>query len=198
MLDLTSYISIHHLPTQPTDLKFCSNPQEIFTMAVIQPYKIAVPQDKLDILKKKLDLVTFPDELDDAEWSRGSPLADIKRLAAYWRDSYDWHKTEAQLNEFPQFITDIAVDGYETFKIHFIHQKSEVKNAIPLIFVHGWPGSFDEVSKILPELVRGGKDTPAFHVVAPSLVNFGFSEGTKKVCSSSMEGSDGLPCYSLG
>jgi pimeloyl-ACP methyl ester carboxylesterase len=150
-------------------------------MASIQPYKIAVPQDKLDILKKKLDLATFPDELEDVEWGHGPPLADIKRLTAYWRDNYDWRKAEAKLNEFPQFIADIVVDGYETFKVHFIHQKSEVKNAIPLIFVHGWPGSFDEVSRILPELVKGGKDTPAFHVVAPSLVNFGFSEGTKKV-----------------
>ena len=31
------------------------------------------------------------------------------------------------------------------------------------------------VSKILPELVKGGQDFPAFHVVAPSLVDFGFS-----------------------
>jgi pimeloyl-ACP methyl ester carboxylesterase len=151
-------------------------------MASISPYKIAVPQSKLDILKKKLDLATFPDELDGSEWDYGSPLTDIKRLTAYWQSGYDWRKAEAMLNEYPQFTADIPVDGYETFKIHFIYQKSEVKNAIPLIFVHGWPGSFDEVTKILPELVKGGKNQPAFHVVAPSLVNFGFSEGTKKVC----------------
>jgi microsomal epoxide hydrolase len=42
------------------------------------------------------------------------------------------------------------------------------------------PGSFIEVSKILPELVKGGESTPSFHVVAISLPNFGFSEGVKK------------------
>ena len=42
------------------------------------------------------------------------------------------------------------------------------------------PGSFLEVERILPSLIKGGKDTPAFHVVAPSLPNFGFSEGPKK------------------
>ena len=42
------------------------------------------------------------------------------------------------------------------------------------------PGSFLEVTKILPLLTTGGKDTPAFHVVAPSLPNYGFSSGTKK------------------
>jgi hypothetical protein len=31
--------------------------------------------------------------------------------------------------------------------------------------------------------VKGGKDIPAFHVVAPSLVDFGFSSGSKKVSS---------------
>jgi pimeloyl-ACP methyl ester carboxylesterase len=151
-------------------------------MASIAPYKISVPQEQLEILKKKIELATFPDELEEAEWDYGSPLADIKRLIARWRSGYDWRAAEEKLNQLPQFTTDIAIDGYETFQVHFVHQKSNVKNAIPLIFVHGWPGSFDEVSKILPELVQGGKEQPAFHVVAPSLINFGFSQGTKKVC----------------
>lgn len=42
------------------------------------------------------------------------------------------------------------------------------------------PGNFLEVAKILPLLAGGGKDSPAFHIVAPSLPNFGFSEGTKR------------------
>lgn len=43
------------------------------------------------------------------------------------------------------------------------------------------PGSFLEVTKLLPLLsgTRDGKD-PAFHIVAPSLPNFGFSSGVKK------------------
>lgn len=41
------------------------------------------------------------------------------------------------------------------------------------------PGNFLEVSKLLPLLAAGDETTPAFHVVAPSLPNFGFSEGTK-------------------
>ena len=42
------------------------------------------------------------------------------------------------------------------------------------------PGNFLEAVKVLPLLSKGGRDTPAFHVVAPSLPNFGFSEGPKK------------------
>ena len=40
------------------------------------------------------------------------------------------------------------------------------------------PGSFIEVLPILPFLSKPGG--PAFHIVAPSLPNFGFSEGPKK------------------
>jgi len=40
-----------------------------------------------------------------------------------------------------------------------------------------------EATKILPELVMGeeGENKVAFHVVAPSLVDFGFSGASKKV-----------------
>lgn len=152
-------------------------------MSSIQPYKIAVPEAKIDHLKQKLALADFPDEVSGAEpFARGSPLADIQRLAKYWQDGFDWRKAEAKLNEFPQYMTKIDVDGFGTVDVHFIHQRSEVQNAIPLLFSHGWPGSFIEVTKMLPELSKGGDGHPAFHVVAPSLVNFGFSGACSKVC----------------
>ena len=150
-------------------------------MSQIKPYKITIPQEKVDRLKQKLELADFPTELDGADWEYGTPLAEVKRLTEYWHKKFDWRRAEAKMNELPHFSTDISVDNFETLNIHFVHQKSEVKGAIPLLFAHGWPGSFHEVVKILPDLVQGSNDFPAFHVVAPSLPSFGFSEGTKKV-----------------
>lgn len=150
-------------------------------MADIKPYTISIPSSKVEDLKKRLELATFPDELDDAAWDMGVPLADVQRLTQYWKDEYDWRAAEAKLNEFPHFISDIQCDGFEPLAIHFLHQKSKVENAIPLLFIHGWPGHFEEVLKIIKPLGDGdGINQPAFHVVAPSLPNFGFSEGTKK------------------
>ncbi|KAK6209017.1 phosphoribosylformylglycinamidine synthase [Pestalotiopsis sp. IQ-011] len=150
-------------------------------MADIKPYTISVPASRLDDLKKRLALANFPDELDGAGWEMGAPLQDVKRLTSYWRDTFDWKASEEKLNAYPHFVTDIQCDGFEPLAIHFIHQKSSVKNAIPLLFIHGWPGHFEEVLKILGPLTQGdGVDAPAFHVVAPSLPNFGFSEGTSK------------------
>lgn len=106
-------------------------------MASVTPYTVAVSDDRLDRLRKKLELTDFPDELDGAGWDYGAPLADVKRLTAYWKDGFNWKKEEAEINKLPQFQTQIKVDGYEALSIHFIHQKGESSKAIPLLFVHG-------------------------------------------------------------
>ena len=107
-------------------------------MADIRPYQIAVPDEQIVDLKQRLALAKFPhDELDGAGWDYGSPLSDVKTLTAYWRDGFDWRSAEARLNQFPHFTTTIQCDGFENLKIHFLHRKSDVENAIPLLFVYG-------------------------------------------------------------
>ncbi|CAI6331167.1 unnamed protein product [Periconia digitata] len=147
----------------------------------ITPFKISVTDEKLARLQQKLALTDFPDECVDAvNWCHGTPLSDVKRLIQHWKNSFDWRASEATLNEFPQYTTRINIDSFGQQELHFVHQPSQVKNAIPLLFLHGWPGSFIEVTRILPQLVQGGDDFPAFHVVAPSLVGFGFSSGSNR------------------
>ncbi|KAK3316656.1 epoxide hydrolase [Apodospora peruviana] len=147
----------------------------------IKPFKINIPNSDLARLKKKLELVEFPDELPVSDsWEYGVPITDMKRLVGYWREGYDWRQHEAELNRMPQFTTSIDVDGFGPINIHFVHKRSKRKGAIPLIFCHGWPGSFIEIVKILPLLVDPSGDDPAFDVIAPSLPNFGFSEGPSK------------------
>lgn len=72
----------------------------------------------------------------------------MKRLTDYWRDTHDWRAAEASLNRHPHFTTTIQCDGFEPLQIHFLHQRSRVDQAIPLLFIHGWPGSFLEALKI--------------------------------------------------
>lgn len=99
-------------------------------------FTIDIPQIKLDNLRRKLSLAEFPDELDGAGWDLGCPLADVQRLVKLW-EHWDWRKAEKKLNEFPHFHTNVEVDGFGSLDIHFLHQKSEAKGAIPLLFVHG-------------------------------------------------------------
>lgn len=147
-------------------------------MASVKPFQISIPDSDIGKLKQKLSLTTFPQDVHFSDsWDYGVPLSDIKRLATYWQDGFDWRAAEAKLNaELPQFSTVVAVEGFGDIDVHFVHQRSDRPDSIPLLFCHGWPGSFLEVLKILPLLTEvSGPDQPSFHVVAPSLPNFGFS-----------------------
>ena len=106
-------------------------------MASIEPYTISVPDSKLQQLHDKLEAAKFPDELDAAGWDYGAPLADVKRLTAFWKNQYDWRMQEEKLNQLPNFKAVVSIDGFGTLDIHFVHQKSEVQEAIPLLFCHG-------------------------------------------------------------
>jgi pimeloyl-ACP methyl ester carboxylesterase len=149
----------------------------------IKPYQIKVPDASLKNLHDKLELTTFPGETDFTnDWKYGASLQDIKRLVDHWKTIFDWRRAEARLNELPHFTTTISVDGHEDdLKIHFVHGRSKNPNSIPLLFVHGWAGSFIEATKILPRLTKTDDDkTPTFHVVAPSVPNCGFSQRTSR------------------
>src|SRR5262245_22090097 len=139
----------------------------------VRPFKVQVDDAVLRDLKERLARTRFPDEIDGA-WGYGVDLSYMKALVSHWRDNYDWRVHEKQLNQFPQFMT--RIDGVD---IHFIHQRSKEKNALPLVLVHGWPGSVYEFHKIIGPLTdpvaHGGKAEDAFHVVCPSLPGFGFS-----------------------
>lgn len=150
-------------------------------MADITPFQINVPESQIEDLKARLSLAKFPDELDQAGWDMGAPLGDVKRLVAYWKDKYDWRRAEAELNKYPQYTTTIQAGGFEPLKIHFVWRKSSIESAIPLLFVHGWPGCHIEGLKMFDKLVDGdGSKDPAFDVVLMSLPNYGFSQGTQK------------------
>ncbi len=140
----------------------------------IRPFAIQVEDAVLGDLKERLAKTRWPHQIPGSGWDYGVDVSYMKQLVDYWRTAYDWRKQERALNELPQFTTEI--DGLQ---IHFVHVRSPHSDALPLILVHGWPGSFCEFQKIIPMLTEpekhGGKVEDAFHVVCPSLPGFGFS-----------------------
>lgn len=119
-------------------------------------------------------------------WAQGVPLGDLVDLVDHWRHEYDWRGFEARLDQIGQFST--VVDG---LGIHFLHRRSARPDATPVILTHGWPGSVAEFAHVIDELADPTTpDAPAFHVVAPSLPGFGFSDkpattgcGTEKIAA---------------
>ena len=140
----------------------------------IRPFRVRVPQEALDDLRRRIAATRWPDRETVTDSSQGVPLATIQQLARYWATDYDWRKAEAKLNALPQFITEI--DGLD---IHFVHVRSKHDNALPLIVTHGWPGSVIEQLKIIDPLTNptafGASASDAFHVVIPSMPGYGFS-----------------------
>jgi pimeloyl-ACP methyl ester carboxylesterase len=142
--------------------------------ADVKPFRIEIPQADLDDLRERLADTRWPSELEGVGWTRGVPVDYAMELAEYWRDGFDWRQQEARLNEYPQFTTEI--DGQT---IHFVHVKSPEPNAMPLMLIHGWPGSFIEFQEMIGPLTdpvaHGGDAADAFHVVIPSVPGHGFS-----------------------
>ena len=141
---------------------------------MIKPFRIDIPQSTLDELAAKLASTRLPAPLPGDDWDTGVPVSWLSGLVDYWRTEYDWRAAEAELNAYPQFITEI--DGQ---RIHFLHVTSAEPDALPLLLTHGWPGSvvefLDLVGPLTDPVAYGGQAADAFHVVIPSLPGFGFS-----------------------
>lgn len=139
------------------------------------PFTIHVPDEVLEDLRLRLQRARLvPDNVGaglrdpNGAWSYGTDKVTLEEYVSHWLNKFDWRQQEKKLNSFPHFT--LPVNGLKT---HFIHQPSTDPNAIPLLLVHGWPGSIVEFLKLLPLLKR-------FHVVAPSIPGYGWSEAPRE------------------
>lgn len=140
----------------------------------LRPFRIDIAPSQLDDLFSRLAGTRWPDELPGVGWSRGVPVGYLREVADYWRDGFDWRAQEAAVNRYPQYVA--TVDGQS---VHFLHVRSPEPQAVPLLLVHGWPGSVADFLDVIGPLTDprryGGDPGDAFHVVVPSLPGFGFS-----------------------
>lgn len=154
----------------------------------------------LELTKNKLQLTRLPREPklpEERRWEQGTPKAVLEPLLDYWLESYNWRLQESFFNlSLPQFRTTIKIPtsaattdeetpSSESLRIHFVHKPSINPNAIPLLLCYAWPSSFIEVHKIVNTLTDpqslpsyGAGAQQAFHVVAPSIPGFGFSDSS--------------------
>lgn len=141
------------------------------------PFTIAIPAAAIADLKARLSQARWPAEITGGGWTYGANLAYLQELCAYWRYDFNWRAQEAYLNAMPQYTTE--VDGYG---VHYVHVEGKGPHPLPLVFTHGWPGTFYEVHKVLGPLTdpaaHGGDPADAFTVVVPSLPGYGFSDIT--------------------
>jgi pimeloyl-ACP methyl ester carboxylesterase len=169
----------------------------------IRPFTVEFPEADVADLRARITATRFPERepvedpivhpLGDTVPPQGVQLATMEALVRYWGTEYDLRRVEARLNALPQFVTEI--DGLD---VHFIHVRSRHENALPVILIHGWPGSVVEMLSVVGPLTDptayGASAEDAFDVVIPSIPGYGFSGkptasgwGPERVATASVE-----------
>jgi pimeloyl-ACP methyl ester carboxylesterase len=169
----------------------------------IRPFTVEIPEAEIEDLRARIVATRFPERepvedpavhpLGNAVPAQGVQLATMEALVRYWGTEYDLRRVEKRLNALPQFVTEI-----DDLDIHCIHVKSRHENALPMILVHGWPGSVVELLSVVGPLTdptaHGGSAEDAFDVVIPSIPGYGLSGkpttsgwGPERVASASVE-----------
>lgn len=138
-----------------------------------ESFTINISDEALQDLKSRLKATRFPDQMDGTAWTYGTDTTYLRELVEYWATDYDWRAEEARLNSFDNYKVEIDGQG-----LHYIHERSDADNAIPLLMLHGWPSSFVQMLDIIPLLTSPENGAQAFHVVVASLPGYGFSNIT--------------------
>eukprot|EP00794_Sanderia_malayensis_P018725 gene18725-20614_t len=144
----------------------------------ITPFKFEATQAELNDLNSRLQSTKYFKSLENSSWSYGTRPDAMKELVDYWLNKYSWKVQEKLINSFNHFKTNI--DG---ISLHFIHAKppnvKQETKVVPLLLLHGWPGSFFEFYKVIPKLLEE-KNGMAFELIVPSLPGYGFSSAARK------------------
>ncbi|XP_020773829.1 epoxide hydrolase 1 [Boleophthalmus pectinirostris] len=154
----------------------------------IRPFRLSTSDAELEDLHQRMDQTRPVPSLHNSQFNYGFNSEHLQKVISYWRNDFDWRKQVEKINQYPHFKTNI--DGLD---VHYVHVKPQVvpegTKLIPLIMVHGWPGSFYEFYGLIPLLTEPSQAGHfVFEVVCPSIPGYGFSEaphhkGFDSVCT---------------
>jgi microsomal epoxide hydrolase len=139
-----------------------------------EAFTLRVSDTAINDLRGRLFRTRLPDQAPGDPWEYGTSVDYLSGLIEHWRNGFDWRAQEARLNAFPQYKVPL-----HDIDVHFLHVPGKGPNPIPLLLMHGWPGSVFEFIDLIPRLTDpasfGGDPADAFTVVVPSLPGYGLS-----------------------
>ncbi|XP_075986254.1 juvenile hormone epoxide hydrolase-like isoform X2 [Anticarsia gemmatalis] len=144
----------------------------------IRPYRIVFSDAMESEIRWLFEMYRRPNKkksFEDTAWNYGVHSEAFAQFFSYWIFKYSFIQRPKFLNKFDHFKTNI-----QGLDIHYIHVKPNVDantKVLPLLLLHGWPGSVREFYEAIPLLTtkREGYDF-VFEVIVPSLPGFVFSE----------------------
>jgi len=145
-----------------------------------EPVDVSIPESALVQLKTLLkaapairDTYEGSNRFSSDSFTPGVTTDWINAAKARWEDGYSWRTHEREINQFNHFKSHVVKDDGLDLQVHYILEKSVKEGAIPLLLLHGWPGSFLEFLQVIKPLTEG--TTPSFHVIVPSHIGYAFS-----------------------
>lgn len=144
------------------------------------PFTVNFTDEEYSQLQQLLRLsrigpVTWENQHADSRY--GTPHQWLVSTRDYWLTEFDWRVQERRINSFPNYKLRV-VDQKGDVDLHLIALLSTREDAVPLVLLHGWPGSFLE---FLPTLelacAKYDPDTLPFHIIVPSLPGYTLSSG---------------------
>ncbi|KAK6384931.1 hypothetical protein LTS17_002494 [Exophiala oligosperma] len=145
----------------------------------VSPFTVKVPEAELTAFHNLLRLSKLGPrtyENTSANGKFGVTYDWMSKAKEHWQDVFDWRSIESRINAFPNFIAQVPDDDGSIHQIHFVGLFSKRKDAVPVMFIHGWPGSFMEFLDILTLLrKRYTPDELPYQVIVPSLPGYAFS-----------------------
>ncbi|XP_047539262.1 juvenile hormone epoxide hydrolase-like isoform X1 [Vanessa atalanta] len=146
----------------------------------IKPFKVDFNEVMIKDLKDRLrDRHPLAPPLKGVAFEYGFNSKQLEGWLKYWAEEYSFKERENFFNNYPHFKTDI-----QGLSIHFVRVTPEVPpgvEVIPLLLLHGWPGSVREFYEAIPYLTSASRDRDfALELIIPSLPGYGFSSGAKR------------------
>lgn len=130
-------------------------------MATPEPFRIAIPDEAIEDLHRRLSQTRLPGDLGNDTWAYGTNQEYLAGLLTAWRDDYDWRAHEAAMNVHEHYRVEI--DGQP---VHYL--RAPGGDGVPLLLIGGWPWTFWDFAEVLPHLA-------GHEVILPDLPGYGFS-----------------------
>ena len=141
----------------------------------LQPFRIDFGEDAIADLHRRIDEARWPSIPFATGWSAGTDDGVLRDLVRYWREEFDWFEVQDSLNRFTHLRGPIG----DAEALHCVVLGAG-EGRVPLLLLHGWPGSFIELLPAAELLADGVGDAPPLEVVVPSLPGYGFSEAPRE------------------
>ncbi|KAF2165285.1 hypothetical protein M409DRAFT_55708 [Zasmidium cellare ATCC 36951] len=146
----------------------------------VKPYELHIPEADVQNMKNLLKLCRLAGPVYENSMPGGKRTLGVRRdwladAKQTWETDFDWRASESHMNSFPNFKAPVE-DKTGTFEIHFLALISSRVDAIPVILLHGWPGSFLEFLPMLQLFKeKYTPETLPYHLVVPSIPGFTLS-----------------------